>query len=540
MTEINVRLVAYGNESEGVPVQVELMDARLKLIEERWLDAKDSGRFAVTAGTYMVRASTASGRKVEQVVQVTEGESAECAIALHKVSPHESHEWAYLTKAIEAPSDHALSEELFEGLWIRLWKHDQGKWGVVPLPPTGSLSREEDGVSYGFGSLGEGLYMLQTGGPEIPWKFVAVPGTYSTMVLIRPSASDQVHPLDLVVSTDNWDLEALLSLMQRGDLDRAEDLMEKRDLAERLLYTKVSNPLGAAVGAYFLLRTGALEQLHDWTTHLAEWFEWLPDGAVIRSWHLIHAARGEAAHKDKLDQARNLLLSASQRGLPVYTEGIRLLRDGLLFFDRNSKHQDAEVRQALRYIGGFSAIINQSASTLTFTGARPADPSFWEPSERGVISHGVITGEKPPIGLPSDGEPLLFINDVPLEAAVSAGFLAPGEKLIADTEAGLLEVEIETAGGLILPTGEQFKSLPQIQRTLSQSFIESARAVPTITTTGRTADAPTPAHIETTLPEKLLTIKRLQGLIKDQRLDWRVASTGQSLGDLVKGLRLDH
>jgi hypothetical protein len=49
---------------------------------------------------------------------------------------------------------------------------------------------------------------------------------------------------------------------------------------------------------------------------------------VVWAWQQIHTSRGSTP------EARDYLLRACERGLPVYSEGLRLLLDGLLLLGR--------------------------------------------------------------------------------------------------------------------------------------------------------------------------------------------------------------
>lgn len=172
-------------------------------------------------------------------------------------------------------------------------------------------------------------------------------------------------------------LEGLLALLQRGELEEATELEQHAALAERLLYGKRENIVGAAVGGYYLLRTNDYERLHDWASNLADWFEWMADGPIIHAWQIIgeyRKSRGENG-SGTLEKARKRLLLAARRGFPIYTEGLRLLRDGLLLFDQRAEGTDKEVRTALRQIGGYVASANWNASTTTFIGKTPNEPS---------------------------------------------------------------------------------------------------------------------------------------------------------------------
>ena len=93
---------------------------------------------------------------------------------------------------------------------------------------------------------------------------------------------------------------------------RAAKLLGDKVLAERLLYQKVSHPDGAAVGGYYLLRTGSDERLHDWPYNFAQWKSWLPDSHIIRAWQLLHEE-----DEDQRRLAKRALLDATRAGVPI-------------------------------------------------------------------------------------------------------------------------------------------------------------------------------------------------------------------------------
>ena len=83
------------------------------------------------------------------------------------------------------------------------------------------------------------------------------------------------------------------------------------------LMEKVANPVGAALGGYALLRLNELDRLHDWPDNLAEWFGWLPDGAVIAAETALR--RGDDA------KAQFYYRKALDRGVPLFSEGLSLI-----------------------------------------------------------------------------------------------------------------------------------------------------------------------------------------------------------------------
>ena len=111
-------------------------------------------------------------------------------------------------------------------------------------------------------------------------------------------------------------------IVPSGDFEAARRIGEKWfDEAEQMLRNKIDDPIAAIVAGYFLLRTSAVDRLHEWTSNLANWFPYLPDGAIICGWHM--------ALTNRWDLAEDWLTEAVHRGIPLYTQGLRLLQDGL-------------------------------------------------------------------------------------------------------------------------------------------------------------------------------------------------------------------
>lgn len=87
--------------------------------------------------------------------------------------------------------------------------------------------------------------------------------------------------------------------------------------AESLLFSKMADPIGAALGGYALVRLGELDRVHNWADNLAHWFDWLPDGPVIAG--EVAARRGEDA------RAAEFFVAACTRGVPLFGEGLSLI-----------------------------------------------------------------------------------------------------------------------------------------------------------------------------------------------------------------------
>ena len=72
---------------------------------------------------------------------------------------------------------------------------------------------------------------------------------------------------------------------------------------------------------------------------------------MINGWQHIHSGRkGGRGAESHFDKARQELLTATTRGIPVYTEGLRLLNDGLRLIFAQNKTRDTEIAAALELV----------------------------------------------------------------------------------------------------------------------------------------------------------------------------------------------
>ena len=167
-------------------------------------------------------------------------------------------------------------------------------------------------------------------------------------VLKNKGPEGYVHELMFDLELNNKEAGAILRLMMSGDIERAKTLSGHIRFAEKLLYSKIENPSYAALGGYFLLRSNSMEQLHDWPRNLANWFEWFPDGCII------YAAQLMRSEKPVVEDIEYWLIEAYQRGIPLYTEGLRLLYEGftkLYFMDyRKSSIIETAFKETQKWI----------------------------------------------------------------------------------------------------------------------------------------------------------------------------------------------
>jgi hypothetical protein len=225
----------------------------------------------------------------------------------------------------------------------------------------------------------------------IPWPKVADSFTPESeiveVLLARPSAvtgrASGYSPPKLITSTVIRDpvFGAVIGFLASGDQPSAANVTnELHDGAKQLLFDKLGNPYAAAAGGYVLLSTyrhvdppnpsvRKEPEWFRWTKNLMDWFPWLPDGAIINGW--LHLQRGRDVDTKT---ARGCFLTAAQRGVPIFTAGLKLLVQGLTILDYSSK--DAEVVAALSKVRPFAAAVDPSQPFCTFYGSDPLSPTF--------------------------------------------------------------------------------------------------------------------------------------------------------------------
>jgi hypothetical protein len=133
---------------------------------------------------------------------------------------------------------------------------------------------------------------------------------------------------------------SILGYLTVGSLPHARLLINR---ARDMLYGKVNNPYAATVGAYLLLgadKPGTNDNWPRWIENLRNWFEWLPDGAVLFAWLKLHSGDSEAAIEE--------LKQAFYRGIPLYSMGIKRLLEGLSLVsaeDNECREMERRVRR---------------------------------------------------------------------------------------------------------------------------------------------------------------------------------------------------
>jgi hypothetical protein len=135
--------------------------------------------------------------------------------------------------------------------------------------------------------------------------------------------------------------DTILNYLRLGYMSAAACMADWAEESEGLLANKMRDPYAATVGAYLLFKLKDYDRMRNWVRNLAEWFPYIPDACILWAWQLIKQNPNER------EQIRSYLHKAVARGIPIYSEGLRLLLSGLELLGPDGVGPLAQLRQIL-------------------------------------------------------------------------------------------------------------------------------------------------------------------------------------------------
>lgn len=366
MSKLVLRL-AGTNSISNAPVYVEILDTELETIAELAILINKNEEIQLEPGKYLIKLNLPSGQVIKKVF-LLENKLNEVVLPLLS-STNQLLEWhEFLGNAYTWTTERKYPQ--IPSIWQRLWSYEQKIWKAERLSTQLKLPQNQIPVNFSLKLLPQNkLLLLQIGGSQIPWRFIALPPeSHLNIVVSLLENEPNVGDIGITVTNENnQEAETLLSYLILGNNRAAKVVGDK--FVERLLADEGFNTLEATIGGYYLLKIGDDERLAQWVKKFVNLIQWLPDILVIHSWFLL---REDDVQRVKL--ARSRLLEAIKQGIPIYNEGMRLLFDGLLLFhqDALTRHeQDLEIEQALELIRDYATATDCSKTLTTFYGADP-------------------------------------------------------------------------------------------------------------------------------------------------------------------------
>jgi hypothetical protein len=191
----------------------------------------------------------------------------------------------------------------------------------------------------------------------LAWERIAPTPPWNVEVLVFKEARADTFVTRTSVVDEST--SAMMGFMTRGRLDHARPFVE---WARHMLFAKIFNPLGAAAGGYVLLANASAvagSEWEGWTENLMQWFEWLPDGAILNGIRRLRTGRNDADFRE----AQRILLEGFSRGPPFFSMGVLLLQEGLM--QLANEWGEPRVKQALATVNRTAAYLDTSQPFTT-------------------------------------------------------------------------------------------------------------------------------------------------------------------------------
>ncbi len=291
-------------------------------------------------------------------------------------SRHEWLSWVTFSESLAGMDESAA--RIFGDFWARSWTFEGSGWLLDEQIQRAEIRQDESLMQLELGRGRGRLLALQLGGRDIASRFVILPE--AARILITPvtlpgQSSARPHDIELHVSLESSVADHLARFLTMGGASqlRAIDVSLLSGEGMALLEGKLRDPLGAAVGGYFLLQHSQPPPL-DWLQRLSRLSPWLADSAILYASALLRY-RGRA----ELSQAGEYLHAAAQRGYPVLQRGIEMFLDARRVLVSSKVPLSAEVEAYALLCAAARAHGTRQTAFTTFYGTAPNAPGGVRP-----------------------------------------------------------------------------------------------------------------------------------------------------------------
>lgn len=294
----------------------------------------------------------------------------------HSLRVRSSAKSMFARESVDTPRQHSLQELMGEFGRLRFWRRAQGAWKPARVDMS-KVAVSSEQASFVPMQQTQGILLAEVRGSDCrASEFCLVPTDWrdaeerrvAAAVVLSAESNSVESTWQLRVHTDVPDAE-LATLSAYVTQGAASEVLDIGDAfaarAEMLLSGKYRNPWLATAAALTLIKSRRISLLHDWTRNLAQDFAFLPDAAVVRAWHLLFESSAKSLANES---AHDWLLAASNRGVPLFTESLRLLVAGLRLFDSSD---DGLARRWETYLWA----TDPDETFTSFCGADPDRPS---------------------------------------------------------------------------------------------------------------------------------------------------------------------
>jgi hypothetical protein len=234
--------------------------------------------------------------------------------------------------------------------WLAGWRFDPPSGSFAPSPPRGLQQPTAANLALSGDGYGGTVLIQWAVKPHAPLFTAAIAGMSVRFVIDASTVA--VGPASSPAS-------ALMSFLQAGDVPAV------RTLLATLLSDDTPPDAATAVAiGYCMLRCGDT-RVAGWARDLAHNQPDCFDAHLINASALLRDADG-------WPHAREHLLTATRHGLPLYTQGLRLLDDELRLLIQGTEDQELTAARQ-RFVPYLRACLNRPLTT--FWGTDPATPA---------------------------------------------------------------------------------------------------------------------------------------------------------------------
>ncbi|KFF04475.1 hypothetical protein [Flavobacterium reichenbachii] len=384
--DLDIKVKILGGQNTE-PKQLQVLDANFAVIAEHWISQRNYS-FSLPNQLYTIRLNLVSGKRYDLIAAADKNSTAKIVFDLRdekslleqisvlplELTPEERLLHSIFGDKGIIKKSNPLNATLELGITVaRLWTRQNGVWTTKLLPEIKQEKLISGELTVTIKPTGL-FHLLEIQNPNRVSQFISVPKGNTVKCIIRRTSNPFIAAFyDVTLKLSNRRAQALLSLMNSGDMSRAKSLWSLND-AEDLLQEKISDPIAAAIGGYYLLKTGELLRMHNWAENLSRWFEWLPDGHIIYAWQMILENNNKEAFENNDRRIRNSLLRSMEGGMPIFSEGVRLLYDGLVMCSYTFEQSDESIEKALKDVRAFLANSDSTKETTTYFGSYPELP----------------------------------------------------------------------------------------------------------------------------------------------------------------------
>ncbi len=371
--------ITLAGQRFGMPVVVDVLDAEFDFVTRIAGTTGSTATVSVEPGDYCVQARLPSGEQLARRVHVGDRASA-VAIDFAPPAPMRAAPIDWLsgtgnTFGLVGSVRTSRDLESFTGaalpaaLDVAFCTYGSDGWRTEPARHP--IDRSAATVTYETTTGIDELGAVAITGPGLPGRFTLIPAaTQRVAITIECGAAPTDPPRVTILRADDPTFDALVAFAHTGDT-QGLDLGATAVDAERRLEGKMADPIGAALGAYALLRLRRLDLLHTWTENLAQRFPWLPDGGIVRAFHRVLEGAGA-------DDVMPYVRGSIQAGPPIFAEGMRVLGDLLALLESST----TEARDQLGSIAAMRAAWDPGLPFTTFRldvlAADPRTPTSWQ------------------------------------------------------------------------------------------------------------------------------------------------------------------